>query len=267
MKKKLEAELISIAHRILKLKGKSEIEQLQIETLKLYEKLSVLKFVEVHFGEQQPTIGKSDFIEKLEIDSNVDKIVEPIEFVENEIKKEKILLIEEVETEQKTTSEFSFDDILGKNYGDIEFVKPNEIKPTAELENVNETMTDESFEVEVPSETVDISVEETVPLELEIEDEPIFETPILESISTTSAPDKAIFGINFGLNDRIGFVNHLFDGSSEDMNRVVSQLSTFDSFEEAKDFIEQIVKPDYNNWEGKEVYSERFLEVIAQNFK
>ncbi len=265
MKKKLEAELISIAHRILKLKGKSEIEQLQIETLRLYEKLSVLKFVEDHFGGQQPTIGKNDFIEKIEIAFNETET--PIKVVENEIKKEEIILIEEVETEQKTTTEFSFDDILGKNYGDIEFVKPNEIKPPAELENVTETMTDESFEVEVPSETVDISVEETVPLESEIENEPIFETPVFESISTTSAPDKAIFGINFGLNDRIGFVNHLFDGSAEDMNRVVSQLSTFDSFEEAKDFIEQIVKPDYNNWEGKEVYSERFLEVIAQNFK
>ena len=42
MKRKLEAELISIAHRILKLKNKSELAQLQQETLKLYEKISVL---------------------------------------------------------------------------------------------------------------------------------------------------------------------------------------------------------------------------------
>ena len=46
MKKKLEAELISIAHRILKLKNRSELDQLQAETLNLYEKISVLRFVE-----------------------------------------------------------------------------------------------------------------------------------------------------------------------------------------------------------------------------
>jgi len=38
MKKRLEAELISIAHRILKLKNRAELDQLQQETLKLYEK-------------------------------------------------------------------------------------------------------------------------------------------------------------------------------------------------------------------------------------
>ena len=45
MKKKLEADLISIAHRILQLKNKSDINQLYLETQKLYEKLSVLRFV------------------------------------------------------------------------------------------------------------------------------------------------------------------------------------------------------------------------------
>ena len=44
MKKRLEAELISIAHRVLKLKNKSEIDQLYHETQKLYEALTFLKF-------------------------------------------------------------------------------------------------------------------------------------------------------------------------------------------------------------------------------
>ena len=38
MKKKLEAELISIAHRILKLKNKSELHQLHQEAQNLYDK-------------------------------------------------------------------------------------------------------------------------------------------------------------------------------------------------------------------------------------
>ena len=57
MKKKLEADLISIAHRILKLKNKSELVQLHQETQKLYEKLSVLRFVEENFENVKPTIG------------------------------------------------------------------------------------------------------------------------------------------------------------------------------------------------------------------
>ena len=60
MKKKLEADLISIAHRILKLKNKSELTQLHLETQKLYEKLSVLKFVEDNFSDVKPTIGNSN---------------------------------------------------------------------------------------------------------------------------------------------------------------------------------------------------------------
>ena len=66
MKKKLEAELISIAHRILKLKNKSELVQLHQESQKLYEKLSVLLFVEENFAGLQPTIGKSEAYEVLE---------------------------------------------------------------------------------------------------------------------------------------------------------------------------------------------------------
>lgn len=51
MKKKLESDLISIAHRILKLKGKEDINALQQEVKVLYERLTILKFVEEHFGQ------------------------------------------------------------------------------------------------------------------------------------------------------------------------------------------------------------------------
>ena len=42
MKKKLEADLMSIAHRVLQMKNKSDINQLYIETQKLAEKLSAM---------------------------------------------------------------------------------------------------------------------------------------------------------------------------------------------------------------------------------
>jgi hypothetical protein len=39
-----------------------------------------------------------------------------------------------------------------------------------------------------------------------------------------------------------------------------------DSFEEISDFIENIIKPDYNNWTGKEEYETRFLDTIENRF-
>ena len=71
---------------------------------------------------------------------------------------------------------------------------------------------------------------------------------------------------HIGLNDRLAFVNHLFENNNEDYDRVISQLNTMDSFEEITDFLENIIKPDYNNWDGKEDYETRFLDIIEQKF-
>jgi hypothetical protein len=43
-------------------------------------------------------------------------------------------------------------------------------------------------------------------------------------------------------------------------------LSTFDSFEEAQIFIDEMVKPDYHNWEGKDDYAQRFMEIVERRF-
>lgn len=73
-------------------------------------------------------------------------------------------------------------------------------------------------------------------------------------------------GITIGLNDRVAYIKHLFNNSSEDYNRVLSQLMTLDTVEEARDFIEQMVKPDYNNWVGKEEFEARFVESVEKRF-
>jgi hypothetical protein len=83
---------------------------------------------------------------------------------------------------------------------------------------------------------------------------------------SVSLNDRMAKGIIIGLNDRIAFMSHLFANSSEDYNRVLSQLITFDTFEDAKNFIDNMVKPDYNNWQGKEEYAERFMEIVEKKF-
>lgn len=72
--------------------------------------------------------------------------------------------------------------------------------------------------------------------------------------------------LSFGLNDRIAFVKHLFDGQAEDFNRVVNQLNTFENWQEAQSFINEIVKPDYN-WSKAEEYETRFLSLIQLKFE
>ena len=73
-------------------------------------------------------------------------------------------------------------------------------------------------------------------------------------------------GLKVGLNDRLAFIKNLFNGSVEEYQRVISQIQTYDDFEEANEFIENLVKPDYYHWEGKESFELRFIKIIEQNF-
>jgi hypothetical protein len=309
MKKKLEAELISIAHRILKLKNKSDLVQLHQETQKLYEKLSVLRFVEENFADAKPTIGLSEIQEKIEIafeaEPEVDAIV-PEEFivtnkeettaiVEEEVVEETAEVVSEEEIEEETekeevatledeieeeviqeeisfkpafelsfdandakdeevlikeepkpvSSQITFDDLLGPDYVDPVFVKPEDLVNNEKAQDPNQVIPiGRSYNDDAP----------VISMKNDFGSDPI------------SLNDRMAKGIIIGLNDRIAFMNHLFANSSEDYNRVLSQLMTFDTFQEAEDFIENMVKPDYNNWEGKDEYALRFLEIVEKKF-
>jgi hypothetical protein len=294
MKKKLEADLISIAHRILQLKNKSDINQLYLETQKLYEKLSVLRFVDEHFSDAKPTIGITEIERKIEevFDQKETKqpetiaeqteetiseetIETPLEekeeivaeeeaaieeeiiapetapFIpsfelseEDEVEEDEVEVEEEVaeiETPKKMEAvQISFEDLLGGNYSDAQFVKvhPLENIPTAIAIDFEEKQLD--------------TIEEVKPEPAEPK--------------TASLNEKLAKNINIDLNDRIAFTKHLFGNSSEDYNRVLNQLITFDTFYETRDFIQEMVKPDYNNWEGKQDYEERFMDIIEKKF-
>ena len=61
MRKRLEAELVSLAHRILQLKNKSEVEPLYQEARKLYEALAALRFYDAHFAHQSVEISAEEW--------------------------------------------------------------------------------------------------------------------------------------------------------------------------------------------------------------
>lgn len=359
MKKQLEAELISIAHRILKLKNKSELIQLHQETRNLYEKLTVLRFAEEHFTDVKPTIGQADIEEKLqsenvfqsepmlvtepelilpaelvsepegianiesESESNSEPIQEqisevasepeaevspeePLETTESEPEatEEKIVFHLEDEALEDELQDESFeeqledsDELIEETIGDsIEDQEAPEeettFKPAFELSfDTKDEEIEAEIKKEIKSSSQQITLDELLgpnyadPVFVKPEDlakevptsEPSSVIPISRSYNTDapvisinkegqSLNDRLSKGIIIGLNDRIAFMNHLFANSSEDYNRVLSQLMTFNTYTEAKDFIDHMVKPDYNNWEGKDEYAERFMEIVEKRF-
>lgn len=268
MKNRLEAELISIAHRILKLKNKSEIIQLQQETLNLYEKLSVLRFVEENYGDSSMEIP-TDIEEKLETPVLAEEVVEVQkkvieekreEIIVEETKQEIISEVEETPTpvveekEEKIEEEKPKTEDFQVRFEDFEAQLAN-AKPN-KVQSVTEEIQFEDEPVFVPVQTTNIE-------QTEIKKTEVIITETTKNVSINDAVKK---NFNIGLNDRIAFEFHLFGGQSEDFNRVLSQLNTFGTFAEAKDFIENVVKPDYNNWTTKDEYENRFLEIIESKF-
>ena len=87
-----------------------------------------------------------------------------------------------------------------------------------------------------------------------------------QSTEKKSLNDRLAGGaLKFGLNDRIGFVKDLFDGSAEDFNRVVSQLNTLGSLGEAQEFLTTHIAPEYG-WADNEETAERFMAAVEQRF-
>lgn len=324
MKKRLEAELISIAHRILKLKNKSEVDQLYKETQKLYETLTVLKFYQDNFEAVKEEISENVLEEKLEQPAVVELSPEPISKSEEDV----VEAVADAEPEVEVTPE-------AEEVAEPEEEQEPEVQP--EIEEKEEEVTETKEELAQPEAEAEVAValaEETIEEEPapEIEEKPSFEPifeleveeeeqeiapaeiafesqpeekledhigkyadPIFEKVNDVSLfpseskeaetvkeeePKKEEFkpapstsseihskSIAIGLNDRIGFVQHLFNDSNEDFNRVISQLNTFDTFEEAKNFINEMVIPDYGYWVGQEDYMERFMAIVEKKFE
>lgn len=246
MKKKLESELISIAHRILKLKGKEDVIKMHAEVSALYEKLSVLKFANENFEGDLPTIGSdSSFFDMLDSAFN-NKVSDTIE-VEDKI----YINLDEVED----------DDIMEPVMNKIKDMVAHMPEDTEDIDTV--------FEEAIPKEPIKRHNLEDITAGFE--DTPIFE-PISKTKNGASNGKKTlndklkIGGLNIGLNDKIAFIKHLFDGKSEDYDRVISQINTIQTLEDVNRFIENMVKPDYNNWENKEEFEERFMAIIEAKF-
>jgi hypothetical protein len=241
MKRKLESELMSIAHRILKLKGKEDVVKMHAEAAELYEKLSVLKFAQENFEDDMPTIGSdSSFFGMLDTAFN-NKVSDNIE-VEDRV----YVNLDEVEN----------DAIM---------------EPAIEkIKDMVAQMPSETHQVDDFLDTV-ISKPQYHKNDMEEIAADFTEMPVFEKVNKTdkkkSLNEKLKSGVlNIGLNDKIAFIKHLFEGKNEDYERVVSQVNTTKTLQEAQQLIQDIVKPDYNDWADHEEVEARFMELIESKF-
>ena len=72
--------------------------------------------------------------------------------------------------------------------------------------------------------------------------------------------------ISIDINDRLSFIKHLFDNNTASYERVISQIITYQSWEQVTAFLNQMVKPEYNGWKDKEEVEARFLTILQNNF-
>ena len=72
--------------------------------------------------------------------------------------------------------------------------------------------------------------------------------------------------LRIDLNDRLAFINNLFEGDTASYEKVLSQIVTFESWEEVFNFIDVQVKTEYDNWNKNEEIADRFLAILQKNF-
>ena len=290
MKKKLKSDLVSLAHKILKLDSESDYETLKNEAQKIYEALSVLAYIEASFDAGQPATDKAEIIKALE-DENTEVIAESIQEIQQE-------QVEETPTEAPQKEETELERIARIAAANEELFErlrtPEEPKPKAENpkpkeqkepkinqaslhEPVMEKIKDIVAQMPPEADAIEAMFQQITqqPDAVKNDKDEIGEYGRIAEFEEDEKPqeskpkrlnDRISRGLSFGLNDRIAFIKHLFNGSDTDYNRVLSQLNTANSEEEAFNLIYQMVKPDYNNWEGKEMYETRFKELIARKF-
>lgn len=256
MHKKLEAELVSLANSILQMKNKDDVNALHKKARDIYEKLTVLRFVE-DYVEKTPNLSDT---EEETISAMQQEWVEKVEF-------ESKMVVEEAVFESKMAVEIREEADVKEAFLEAKIEELfNEgdtiVKETAKKSYSLQISLEDEFKDAISS---DIA---TNLFERATKENPIIKEEIVEKqeIKSRSLND-ALFknNIQVGLNDRIAFVNQLFDGSQQDFNRVVSQLNSFKTEKEAINFIKEFVKPDYD-WTNKEEFEQRLINLIERKF-
>ncbi|MBT8185209.1 MAG: hypothetical protein KJN76_10230 [Eudoraea sp.] len=229
MKRKLKEELVKMSTDIITSRGLKEIPELYEAAKNLYEKLAVLKFIDEKLNDIEIDVSKNAIAAKFEKMANA------------------------VMNENKSVPE--------SNPHKEDIITPG-------MDTIREMVSEMPTEAEVDQVFAEfIAKPELMKNDKDMVSPEIKKNGHKEATKSKSLNDKLVNKeLTVGLNDRLAFVKHLFNDSTEDFNRVISQLNTIDSEERSIAFIENMIKPDYNNWTGKEEYENRFLTLITRRF-
>lgn len=243
MKKKVQSQINALAKSIIASEN-IDIVKTKNTLIRLYEKLSVLEFletsVEAEFEKPEKTASDS----KTYREENWFKEPDPVPQPQHEE-----ALVEPLMEKIK--------DIVAQMPSEAQRVDEllKEIIPKREA-NKNELEEFASTYQEMP-----------VFERKQTEDEVSFlKNNSAGSEKPKSLNDKLNQKINIGLNDRIAFIKHLFENNGDDYTRVLSQINSMSSSQEAVIFIKEKVMPDYNNWKDKDEYVERFIGIVEKRF-
>lgn len=253
MQKDVIRDLKILAQYILQLEEGSELALLRQKSQEINEKLTILDY-----------LNSADFLEsqiktKPEIVAKTSTIIEEKTVLESSMNGMVEALSEEVKTE--VVEEISI--------GSFELSEPVEKEEEIlEIEASDEDADslDDIFVPTFQSVKEDFSLKEEFKHTVSLDDtENLFVTKKTES-KQLSLNDKLLnSSIQVGLNDRIAFVNQLFNFSQSEFNKALSVLNSFKTEGEAKNYINITLKQQYG-WKNKEEILERFLFLVERKF-
>ena len=257
MKKQLRSRIKSLAKQILSDSDGSNTGKMKETARKLYELLAVLEYLEIQLlGDEEKIRDKDSLDSKTYREDTWFKDPEPVpqpedqeELIEPVMEKIKDLVAQMPEESQKVDA--LLEEVLPKKT-----LRKNELEQFAsDYQEMPVFERKDDLATKVKAETVNRT------------DSEISENPTNNNVDKPKSLNETLAnGLNIGLNDRLAFIKHLFEGKTEDYNRVLSQINTYSTYEEAESFIKGKVKPDYNYWLDKEEYSKRFMKIIEKNF-
>lgn len=256
MKKKVLQEINALANKIIVEGSNIETSLIRDQVLQLYEKLTILNFLETRTEVNIELPDRDAIDSKTYREENWFQDPKPVpqsqyddEIAEPLMEKIKDI-VAQMPSESDRVDEL-LEEILPKNT-----VYKNELEDFASTYQEMPVFERKDQEVEKENDFV-----------------PDTETKIADSEDTNnlqkkpkSLNDKLNKSLDIGLNDRLAFIKQLFGNNSDDYSRVISQINTMSSYKEANNFIETNVKPDYNNWIDKDQYVERFMLIVEKQF-
>ena len=227
MKRKLKEELVKLCTEIITSNETADIPQLYDNAKELYEKLAVWKYIEEKLSDIEIDVSKNVLAAKFEMMAN--SVMNENRFVPENNPHEEDIITPGIETIKDIVSEMPTSEEVEKIF--TEFV--------AKTEKIKKDKEWLSPEIEKNGKESKV-----------------------RSLNDVFNPKE----LKFALNDRLAFIKHLFEGNAEQFDKAVAHLNTIDTEERSLAFINNLIKPEFNQWEDKDDYEKRFVAQIKKRF-